>query len=237
MSASCRSHSRSTSSDGGSPACTLASCSRSAASRCWFSCASFIAVAWYIDSSETVAIMRRVVPLILPWNSFTRFDSSSASSRPSSARALSLSDRFVTSSRTSSFSRSCSFLSFSRSSSTCSLATSSSGSGSVPSSLRQRPLLSGASRSEDSLCASCRASSSCALSSATSSSSCGIRGSLRRAASTLRASSATCSSAARISSSRFRISASPALRADCCRLDFSYKMQSSSLRSMSCSPV
>ena len=32
-----------------------------------FTCVSFIAVAWYIESSETVAIIRRVVPLIRAW--------------------------------------------------------------------------------------------------------------------------------------------------------------------------
>lgn len=47
----------------------VASCS--SLSRAIFSCCSLRAVAWCIDSSDTVAIIRLVVSRMRPWNSFT----------------------------------------------------------------------------------------------------------------------------------------------------------------------
>mmetsp|Transcript_5501 Transcript_5501/g.18180 ORF Transcript_5501/g.18180 Transcript_5501/m.18180 type:complete len:301 (+) Transcript_5501:429-1331(+) len=232
-----RAHSLSTCSDGGSPRPKLASCSPSSASLSAFSWVSFIAVAWYMDSSDTVAIIRRVVPLIFPWNSLTRLDNSTASSRPSTACARSRLARLVTSSSTNSFSSSCSFLSLSRSSSTCSLAARSSGSGSLPSSRRHRLVRSGISSSPVNLFASSCSSANLDCSRTTSSSSSGIRGSFRRVTSVARHSSATRRSSARVSSSRFRISASPFRSVACCMFDFSYRMHSSSFRSMSWMPV
>mmetsp|Transcript_54381 Transcript_54381/g.130281 ORF Transcript_54381/g.130281 Transcript_54381/m.130281 type:complete len:211 (-) Transcript_54381:180-812(-) len=199
----------------------LACCACSESSRAWFSCVSFIAEAWYMESSETVAIMRRVVVLMRTWKSLTRLASSSVSPRPSSAWARSRLARLLTSSSTRSFSRSCSFLSLTRSSSTCSLAARSSGSGSRPSSLRHRFEFSGASSSADCRSESARSSSSCDCSVMIRCSSAGIWGSFRRVTSTRRTSSDTCRSSSRISSSLRAISSSPDRSTACCMLHFS----------------
>mmetsp|Transcript_24942 Transcript_24942/g.40044 ORF Transcript_24942/g.40044 Transcript_24942/m.40044 type:complete len:254 (+) Transcript_24942:374-1135(+) len=77
---------------------------------------SLCAVAWYIDSSLTVAIILRVTSLMRDWKTLTFCDNSMVPWRPSTACCLSLSESADTSSKINSFSNKLSFLSFSLSS-------------------------------------------------------------------------------------------------------------------------
>mmetsp|Transcript_18488 Transcript_18488/g.43509 ORF Transcript_18488/g.43509 Transcript_18488/m.43509 type:complete len:218 (+) Transcript_18488:196-849(+) len=185
-----RYHSCSTSSEGASPLSSRQRESSSSVSRSCFSCCSFMAVAWYMESSDTTAIMRRVVSLMRAWNSLTRFARVSVSVRPSAACVRSRSDSAVTSSSTNSFSSSCSFLSFNRSSSTCALALSCSSSGSSPSSGRQRASFSGVSKSWQSLAVTSRSAASWCCNSKICSAYSGILGICLRVTAISRSSSA-----------------------------------------------
>mmetsp|Transcript_31125 Transcript_31125/g.92770 ORF Transcript_31125/g.92770 Transcript_31125/m.92770 type:complete len:312 (-) Transcript_31125:1943-2878(-) len=234
---SIRYHSRSASSVGGRPASTRACAFSTSASRSAFSAPSLRLLAWYIDSSDTVAMTRRVTARSRPWYSLTRCASSSVSPRPSDACARSLSLRLVISSRMSCFSSSASFLSFSRSSSCWTLASSSSLSGIFPSSMRQRLWLLGFSSAALSASASLRVTSSAFCSLATSSSRSGTWGTSFIVALHERSSSIVSSRSTRASSSRIDSSSMPALMTWSCTLVFSYIMHSSSLRSISMRPV
>mmetsp|Transcript_40583 Transcript_40583/g.90207 ORF Transcript_40583/g.90207 Transcript_40583/m.90207 type:complete len:217 (+) Transcript_40583:1227-1877(+) len=202
-----------------------------------FSAPSFMEVAWYMDSSLTVAMILRVTPLSLPWYSFTFLASSRVSARPSDACALSLSLSPVISSRISSFSSRASFLSFRRSSSCWILALSSSLSGIFPSSSLHLLWLPGFSRATLRASASLRVSSRAFCSRATSSSRRGIWGTSLMVTAMDLSSSQISMFSSRISSSRRLSSSTPLLTTSSCMLCFSYRMQSSSFRSMSMMPV
>mmetsp|Transcript_8010 Transcript_8010/g.19538 ORF Transcript_8010/g.19538 Transcript_8010/m.19538 type:complete len:218 (+) Transcript_8010:223-876(+) len=155
-----RSHSLSASSVGGSPFSTRTAASWSTASFASFSRSSFIPVAWYMESSDTHAISLRVTLLMRAWYSLTVLAISSVSPRPSTAWMRSRSEREPTSSRTSSFSRSCSFFRFSLSSSWVILVAMSSGLRSFPPSSLYRCSLEGVSNSNESTSERLRSSSS-----------------------------------------------------------------------------
>mmetsp|Transcript_1747 Transcript_1747/g.6924 ORF Transcript_1747/g.6924 Transcript_1747/m.6924 type:complete len:241 (-) Transcript_1747:129-851(-) len=137
----------------------------------------------------------------------------------------------------SSFSSSCSLLSLYRSSRYPIFTLSSSSSGTLPSSRRQRSLFSGLSSASLSSCALRRASSSCCCKDTALSSYLGMWCTTLRAASVLRLTSRISSLSMRISSSRRCSSSSPCLRTSSCMVLFSYKIHSSSLRSISVIPV
>mmetsp|Transcript_29507 Transcript_29507/g.68497 ORF Transcript_29507/g.68497 Transcript_29507/m.68497 type:complete len:231 (-) Transcript_29507:2148-2840(-) len=218
---SIRYHSRSASSEGAWPCASFHFASSSSCSFAAFSCWSFMAVAWYMESSDTVPIIRRVVSRIRAWNSLTRFASLSVSSRPSLARFRSFWVRVVTSSSTSSFSRSCSFFSSRRDSSTVTFALSWSRSGSSPPRLRHRSPLAGSSSSLHNFSVRVRSVSSWPWSSAAFSASSGMSGRRLRVTITCRSSSVSSSRSARSSSSRSRTAASPRLKVASWRLAFS----------------
>mmetsp|Transcript_31318 Transcript_31318/g.56837 ORF Transcript_31318/g.56837 Transcript_31318/m.56837 type:complete len:213 (+) Transcript_31318:95-733(+) len=132
------SHSSSASSVGGRPSLSRFRAASTTVSNSSCSAPSFRLVAWNMDSSDTVAMILRVMARSLDWYSFTRLASSRVSALPSAAWRRSLSLRWVISPRINSFSSSCSFLSFNLSSRCCVFAASSSRSGIFPSSSLQR---------------------------------------------------------------------------------------------------
>mmetsp|Transcript_1201 Transcript_1201/g.3008 ORF Transcript_1201/g.3008 Transcript_1201/m.3008 type:complete len:495 (-) Transcript_1201:1275-2759(-) len=202
------------------------------------SCCSLCAVAWCIDSSLTVAIILRVTSLIRDWKTFTFCDSSMVPWRPSTACCRSLSDKAVTSSRISSFSRRDSFLSFRRSSRSWILTRRVCGSRSSPPSLRHlRSELCGFSSSRERSSVRLRALATCSRSPTTSSTSLGTSGTLPRITCSWRWTSCRSILRPRISSARARMASSPFFRSFSWMLDFSQRMQSSSFLSMSCVPV
>mmetsp|Transcript_32022 Transcript_32022/g.91931 ORF Transcript_32022/g.91931 Transcript_32022/m.91931 type:complete len:211 (+) Transcript_32022:321-953(+) len=138
---------------------------------------SLCAVAWCIDSSLTVAIILRVTSLIRDWKALTFWESSMVPCRPSTACCRSLSERAVTSSRMSSFSRRLSFLSFSRSSKSWILMRKVCGSKSSPPSFRHfRSELLGFSSSRESSSVRLRTLLTCSRRRTTSSTSLGTSG-------------------------------------------------------------
>mmetsp|Transcript_34328 Transcript_34328/g.94852 ORF Transcript_34328/g.94852 Transcript_34328/m.94852 type:complete len:365 (+) Transcript_34328:262-1356(+) len=233
-----RSNSRSAVSVGGSPFLkrSRASMERSQASSrsLWSLCA----VAWCMDSSLTVAIIFRVTSLIRDWKVLTFWDNSMVPCRPSAACWRSLSERAVTSSRISSFSRRPSFLSFSRSSRSWILIRSVCGSRSSPPSFRHlRSELRGFSSSRESSSVRLRTLFSCSRRRTSSSTSLGTSGILLCTTFNCRCTSCRSMRRPRISSARASMASSPFFRSFSWMLDFSQRMQSSSLRSMSCVPV
>mmetsp|Transcript_36702 Transcript_36702/g.82618 ORF Transcript_36702/g.82618 Transcript_36702/m.82618 type:complete len:223 (+) Transcript_36702:283-951(+) len=167
----------SASSVGGSPSSALFIAPSSAPSRSSFCAVSFMAVAWYILSSETVAIILRVTSLILDWKTLTFWARPRVSCRPSMACWRSLSDRAVTSSRINSFSSKASFLSDKRSSKKLIFALRVSWSGSLPARSRCfRMVDEGVSSSSLSCWARFRTAVSCSCSLITSSRSLGTSG-------------------------------------------------------------
>mmetsp|Transcript_50388 Transcript_50388/g.87959 ORF Transcript_50388/g.87959 Transcript_50388/m.87959 type:complete len:207 (-) Transcript_50388:1749-2369(-) len=172
-----------------------------------------------------------------PCSSFSWSARTFAASRLLTAWVRSLSVRLVTSSRISSFSNRASRFWSRRSSNTLIFATNCSKSRSAPSSGRQRSALPGFSSLSLSSSVTLLSFSSCSSSIFTRAFVCSISGRRRIAAMYLRLSSSACSRTSRSSSSFLMDSDSPLCNASCCWLERSYKIQSSSFRSMSCTPV
>mmetsp|Transcript_2201 Transcript_2201/g.7381 ORF Transcript_2201/g.7381 Transcript_2201/m.7381 type:complete len:468 (+) Transcript_2201:613-2016(+) len=191
-----------------------------------------------MESSLTVAIILRVTSLIRDWKALTFWESSMVSCRPSTACDRSLSDRAVTSSRMSSFSKRLSFLSFSRSSKLWILTRNVCGSKSSPPNFRHlRKELRGFSSSRESSSVRLRTLLTCSRRRTTSSTSLGTSGILLCTTRSCRCTSCKSMRKPRISSERASMASSPFFRSFSWMLDFSHNMQSSSLRSMSCVPV
>mmetsp|Transcript_11549 Transcript_11549/g.30641 ORF Transcript_11549/g.30641 Transcript_11549/m.30641 type:complete len:437 (+) Transcript_11549:238-1548(+) len=232
------SNSASAESVGGSPFWNLSRAMIAVSQRLSRSDWSLCAVAWCIDSSLTVAIILRVTSLIRDWKMFTFCDSSMVPCRPSTACIRSLSERAVTSSRISSFSRRASFLSFSRSSRSAILTRSVPGSRSSPPSFRHfRRELCGFSSSRESSSVCLRTVATFSRSRTTSSTYLGTPGILPRVTWSCRSISCRSILRPRSSSERARMASSPFFMSFSWMLDFSQRMQSSSFLSMSCVPV
>mmetsp|Transcript_13236 Transcript_13236/g.42233 ORF Transcript_13236/g.42233 Transcript_13236/m.42233 type:complete len:257 (+) Transcript_13236:128-898(+) len=199
---SCRQKSASAPSDGAPPRAIAASAPSTASCRSSRSCRSLMAVAWYSDNSDTVAISLRVTSRMRACCAFTCCASSVVSARPERACSRSLLLSIVTSSSTSSFSTSSFFCSFSRSCSTAILASSCSSSGSSPCSGRQRSRFLGVSRSRHSFSVISRLLLSSCCSDNTFSASAGMSGITLRVTASCRCSSLTDSSSIRASDSR-----------------------------------
>mmetsp|Transcript_120448 Transcript_120448/g.341265 ORF Transcript_120448/g.341265 Transcript_120448/m.341265 type:complete len:395 (-) Transcript_120448:1249-2433(-) len=172
------------------------------------------------------------------WKTFTFCDSSMVPWRPSTACCRSLSDSAVTSSRISSFSRRLSFLSLSLSSKSWILTRSFCESRSSPPSFRHfRRELFGFSSSRERSSVRFLTLETCSRSRTTSSTSLGTSGILLWTTRSWRCASWRSMFKPRISSARASIASSPFLRSFSWMFDFSQRMHSSSLRSMSCVPV
>ena len=102
-------------------------------------------LAWHIDSSDIVAFIFRVRSLNLLWNSLIFSETSRVDCLPSIASFFNFSDKLVTSSRISSFSRSCYFLLFNLSYKILIFASKASSSGSYPPNYLHLSLFSGSS--------------------------------------------------------------------------------------------
>mmetsp|Transcript_30225 Transcript_30225/g.96414 ORF Transcript_30225/g.96414 Transcript_30225/m.96414 type:complete len:419 (-) Transcript_30225:1584-2840(-) len=227
----------SASSVGAWPCSTLNLASSSSFMERAFSACSFMAVAWCMLSSETVAIIRRVTSRMRAWNSLICFASATASALPAFAWDRSFSVSVLTSSSTRSFSSKASRFSLRRSSSTLILLASCSTSGSSPSKPRHLSVFPGSSSAAHSSSVMLFSNESSCERATTLSLNSGRLELCFLATSFCRSISLDWRRSRRISSSFSLRAISPRFRVSSWRLAFSYKMHSSSLRSISCTPV